>query len=376
MLAERLNIDPGQMIEAIKSEVFGREAHKASNSDLAVACQIAFNLGLNPMMPGMLDAFNTQGGLLKVIIGPDGIFQLLATHRDIDRHETELHYDDKGKLLAATCTIHRVSKGPIKKTVYLEEWMVPSNPNWKTRPRHMLELRAIKQCARLVIHGIPLDREEAIIAEYEEVRSSPVQGHIEAPVRETNSDRLAGFVADANIPKPEEEPKREPKKQPSKKKSAPPKEEPKPEPKPEPEAKPKEDDGLPWEAKGQGDADEDAATVAGLPPEDKEPIVEEEEQEQEQPSAESYAGPRKPPNPSSNLQVKAEYLRDSARKLAVAADLSPSEAYKELYPEAETPDYFKEYVEGAELEKRRHLMDDLVVETPSRFHDYMTSQKD
>ena len=46
---------------------------------------------------------------------------------------------------------------PLAYTALMSEWKMNSNPNWNSRPRHMLGLRSLKHCARQIIHGIPYD---------------------------------------------------------------------------------------------------------------------------------------------------------------------------------------------------------------------------
>lgn len=64
-----------------------------------------------------------------------------------------------------------------------------SNPNWVTRPRHMLEIRTLKQNARQIIHGIPFDEDERKMMEEINVTpgaegTPPVPERPKAPKRE------------------------------------------------------------------------------------------------------------------------------------------------------------------------------------------------
>lgn len=163
ILAERLNIDPQTMIQTIKAQCFrGIPPEKISNEQLISFCSVANALKLNPLLPGMLYAYPTKEGGIMPMIGPDGVFQALSSNPDVDVWWTEVTREENGTLISATAHIKLKSKSaPLNKTVYLTEWRMQSNPNWSSRPTHMLELRALKQCARQVIHGLPYDEDEA-----------------------------------------------------------------------------------------------------------------------------------------------------------------------------------------------------------------------
>jgi hypothetical protein len=74
----------------------------------------------------------------------------------------------------------------------MSEWRINSNPNWNTRPRHMLGLRSLKHCARQIIHGLPYDiddREIINITTSTEQASKPslsalIGGPVEKPLME------------------------------------------------------------------------------------------------------------------------------------------------------------------------------------------------
>ena len=52
--------------------------------------------------------------------------------------------DDKEKLIAIKCVLP-TSNGTVEYTATLSEWMMPSNPNWKNRAGHMLQVRAYEK---------------------------------------------------------------------------------------------------------------------------------------------------------------------------------------------------------------------------------------
>jgi len=198
ILAESLGLEPAKMIDVIKAQCFsGTAPEKVSNEMLAAFCVVANELGLNPLLPGMLYAYPNKSGGFTPMIGPDGVFKLLYQHPDVDSWEVEMIPDASGAVVAATATIYRKNNArPMKKTVYLSEWKVGSNPNWTNRVAHMLEIRALKQCARQIIHGLPSDPEEQGIIEAQVVKPAAVQ---QLP-GETKSSATARAIATRQAP--------------------------------------------------------------------------------------------------------------------------------------------------------------------------------
>lgn len=190
-LSAMLGIAPGQMVETIKATCFKlKDGESVSNEQLAAFCSIAADLGVNPLLPGMMYAYPSKGGGIVPMIGPDGVFALLSRSDEIDSWGTEPEYDGNGKLIACTATIKRKGRGPISKRVLLSEWRVSNNPNWESRPTHMLEIRALKQCARMVIHGLPYDEDERRIIEAQAVPAESRASVVQEP-GETRSKAVA-----------------------------------------------------------------------------------------------------------------------------------------------------------------------------------------
>jgi hypothetical protein len=52
--------------------------------------------------------------------------------------------DEKEKLIAIKCVLP-TSNGTVEYTATLSEWMMPSNPNWKNRSGHMLQVRSYEK---------------------------------------------------------------------------------------------------------------------------------------------------------------------------------------------------------------------------------------
>jgi hypothetical protein len=160
ILAGKLAMDPRGMVNTIKAMCFKCDPSKVTNEQLAAYCVVANDLGINPLITGMLYAYPTTGGGIVPMVGPDAVFKMLGAHPDYEGLTTEEHEDTAGNVVAVTAYLHRKGKLPAIYKARLSEWFMPSNPNWKARPVHMLRLRAIKHAAREIIHGIPMDREE------------------------------------------------------------------------------------------------------------------------------------------------------------------------------------------------------------------------
>lgn len=172
-LSSFLGMEVSTMIDALKSQCFkGKRPEEVTDAQLATYVSTANALKLNPLLPGQMYAYpDRQGGGVTVMIGPDGVFTLLSNHPDVVAQKdggpafwTEHGVDGAGK---ETCTgyINHRTKGLLKKTIWVDEWVVSSNPNWQSRRHHMSEIRAQKQVSRMVIHGLPVDSDEHALGE-------------------------------------------------------------------------------------------------------------------------------------------------------------------------------------------------------------------
>lgn len=174
-LAALIGMERSAMLDTIKAQCFRGNPSNISNEQLAAFVSIAADMGVNPLLPGMLYAYPIQGGGIVPMIGPDGIYKKLMEHPEVDSWETEVFPADVA--LPPTHAVTKIwRKGrerPLQYTALLSEWRVQSNPNWNTRTRHMLSLRSLKQCARQIIHGIPGDEDDRVIAG--EINVTPVQ---------------------------------------------------------------------------------------------------------------------------------------------------------------------------------------------------------
>lgn len=195
-LSLQLGLEPRVMIDALKSQFF--KGKEATDAQLAVVVSIAKELRLNPLLPGQLYPYPDRTGAVTVMIGPDGIYTLLANNPDIVAQKdggpaywVEHGTDEKGAQTATGFINHKV-KGLLKKTIWVDEWVVQSNPNWGSRRHHMAEIRALKQAARMVVHGIPADADEHKIGEMLNV--TPENETVERPAPPKRSPKGAAAV--------------------------------------------------------------------------------------------------------------------------------------------------------------------------------------
>jgi len=202
-LAVALGMEPQAMLDVIKAQCFKGNPANVTNEQLAAFVSIANEMGVNPLLPGMLYAFPVQGGGIVPMMGPDGVYKKLSEHPEVDSWETEILPADVA--LPPTHAITRIYRKnrekPLTYTALLSEWKVANNPNWNSRPRHMLALRSLKQCARQIIHGVPYDEDERVIMGEINVtpgaETAPVdQVQRSTPPQRTKKDKGANTVPD------------------------------------------------------------------------------------------------------------------------------------------------------------------------------------
>lgn len=183
-LAAFLGIEKGMMLETLKAQCFkGKRPEEVTDSQLAAFISTANVLQVNPLIPGMLWAFPERNGGISPILGPDGVMKKLDEHiatNKLEGYECVVYPEDvTQKPTHAVATIHRKGARAATYTALFSEWVVGNSPVWTSKPRHMLWMRAIKQCARQVIHGLPMDAEEYAQAEMTNV--TPAGEQPEAP---------------------------------------------------------------------------------------------------------------------------------------------------------------------------------------------------
>jgi hypothetical protein len=159
-LAQRLGVEKSMMIDTIKAQCFrGIRPADITNEQLASYISIAQALELNPLLPGMMYAYPDRGAIIP-IVGPDGVMKKLSEIKGLSYECIVYPENPTVPPTHATCNIWIEGKErPYTYTAVYSEWVTP---NWGKRPRHWNWLRAVKQAARQVIHGLPMDEDEAI----------------------------------------------------------------------------------------------------------------------------------------------------------------------------------------------------------------------
>lgn len=195
-LAVLIGMESGTMLDTIKAQCFKCAASQVSDAQLAAFVSVAAAMEVNPLLPGMLYAYPTTGGGIVPIMGPDGIYKKMTEHGEIDSWETVVYPEDvtQPPTHATTRIWRKGRERPLTYTALLSEWKINSNPNWNSRPRHMLGLRSLKHCARQIIHGLPYDEDDRVIMG--EVNVTPGAEHQqEQPARKSAPERSKKGVA-------------------------------------------------------------------------------------------------------------------------------------------------------------------------------------
>jgi hypothetical protein len=197
-LATFLGIEKSMMLETLKAQCFpGKRPDEVSDTQLAAFVSTANVLQVNPLIPGMLYAYPSKNGGVVPILGPDGTFKKLDEHIEAGKLEgfecVVFPEDVTQKPTHATATIYRKGAKAATYTALYSEWVVSGSPVWGSKPRHMLWTRAIKQAARQVIHGLPMDAEEYQMSEMANV--TPEAERPAAPERPAPPKREAKGAA-------------------------------------------------------------------------------------------------------------------------------------------------------------------------------------
>lgn len=122
-------------------------------SQIMYAIVYANKLGLD-ILQG--DVYSTGEGRIatsnkakiKLALATGKISNIQVTFADLDEDGPE--GCSSGCDLQCTVSFDCKGMGRITKTQRLSEWFMPKNPNWATRPRHMLELNTLAHACELV----------------------------------------------------------------------------------------------------------------------------------------------------------------------------------------------------------------------------------
>jgi len=197
ILATLVGMEPQAMLDTIKAQCFKGNPANISDTQLAAFVSIAAEMGVNPLLPGMIYAYPSSGGAIVPMMGPDAVFKKLTEHKDVAGWETTVYPEDvtQPPTHAVTKIYRKSSDKPLTYTAVLSEWKIGANPNWNSRPRHMLSLRSLKQCARQIIHGIPFDEDERVMMEAIDV--TPEAPKVDRPAPPPRKAKGAAAVREA-----------------------------------------------------------------------------------------------------------------------------------------------------------------------------------
>lgn len=122
---------------------------KHTGSELMSCLMVAREHRLNPMTKEIY-FMKTRAGQIQPIVSVDGWIRKINEHPQFDGIEFDDVRDDKGKLVAMTCTIYRKDRSrPIKVTEEFDECARNGGPVWKSAPYRMMRNRTLCQCARI-----------------------------------------------------------------------------------------------------------------------------------------------------------------------------------------------------------------------------------
>jgi len=157
VMASRLSVEPGKMLETLRGTCF----KGATDAEMLALVVVANEYGLNPFLRELY-AFPKKGGGIVPVVGIDGWTRIATRHPDFDGVSFDFTIEEDGK--PVSCTAKMGIKGrtrPVEVTEYYDECHRDTDP-WRTMPKRMLRHRAFIQAARLAfgISGI-VDDEEA-----------------------------------------------------------------------------------------------------------------------------------------------------------------------------------------------------------------------
>ena len=199
-MAARLQVSSSGLKDTLLKTVF---KDCKSDAEFIALTVVANQYNLDPLRREIY-AFPAKGGGITPMIGYDGWIRIMNEHPQFDGIEFDHILDDKGKVTAVEGVIYRKDRTrPTKKMIYLDEFKVDTNPNWKNKPNHMLDVRCLCHTVRIALGvsaGIEGDEDR-----FGEVRQMEDADYSAAPVSLPSHDSETGEVLDQN-PEPERDP--------------------------------------------------------------------------------------------------------------------------------------------------------------------------
>lgn len=145
-MAQSYELDAAAFVYTFKSMAM---PEKASDAEFVSCCLVAREHGLNPLTKEIY-FMKTRSGAIQPIVSVDGWIKKCNEHPQFDGIEFGDVNDDKGNLLAMSCSIYRKDRArPTMITEYFDECSKAGGPVWKSSPRRMMRNRVLCQCARI-----------------------------------------------------------------------------------------------------------------------------------------------------------------------------------------------------------------------------------
>ena len=144
--AEKYTVEPEKLLNTLKRTAFKQQRGEVTNEQMMALLVVANQYDLNPFTREIY-AFPQNGGVVP-IVPVDGWMKIINSHPDFDGMTFKDELDDKGQIVAITCSMHRKDrKHPVEVTEYMAECSRNTEP-WKKWPARMLRHKAAIQAAR------------------------------------------------------------------------------------------------------------------------------------------------------------------------------------------------------------------------------------
>jgi len=143
LMAAKYSMDPAQFANTVKKTAM---PGNATTEEFAAFLMVAHEYKLNPLLKEIY-AFPKKGGGIAPMVSIDGWVNIINSNAQLEGFSFEMHHDEKGALIACTCTMKRKDRSlPTVVTEYLAECIRNTEP-WKMKYR-MLRHKALIQAAR------------------------------------------------------------------------------------------------------------------------------------------------------------------------------------------------------------------------------------